>query len=203
MKLERRFTNTEAGPVGIETREDGSRVLTGYGAVFYKKSGKGTEYRLWDDLVERIAPTAFDRALSESDDARGLFNHDPNKLLGRVSAKTMRLSVDKRGLKYEIDIPETTTGADVAMMVSRGDLTGSSFSFVPEKVTWTEEKKQEVRLIESVRLFDTGPVTYPAYDSTTTGVRSEGEIEDIRQERDAWKASLVKPEQIHKPGHML
>src|SRR5688572_16918348 len=62
-------------------------------------------------------------------DARALFNHDPNMLLGRAGAGTLRLSTDARGLRYEIDIPDTTVGRDVATSIARGDLAGSSFAF--------------------------------------------------------------------------
>lgn len=192
-KREVRMTTADVETPTLETREDGSKVLTGYGAVFYRKNDAGTTYSLWDGMEERIAPTAFDRALKDGDDTRGLFNHDPNMLLGRTASGTMRLSTNKRGLKYEIDMPDTTTGRDVEQMINRGDLSGSSFSFSIEKVRWEQTDDLEIRTIEQVRLFDTGPVTFPAYPSTTAGVRSESAVEDIRQERDAWKAS-IEPE---------
>ena len=46
----------------------------------------------------------FDRAIKEAHDARGLFNHDGNMLLARVSSGTLRLSVNSEGLAYEIDV---------------------------------------------------------------------------------------------------
>jgi HK97 family phage prohead protease len=125
--MERRMTPT--GDVKVETRADGGQTLVGYAAVFYRDGDAGTEYRLGPDVVERIAPTAFNRALQEKHDARALFNHDPNMLLGRAGAGTLRLSVDARGLRYEIDLPETNVGKDVAASISRGDLSGSSFAF--------------------------------------------------------------------------
>lgn len=190
-------------PVRVLKREaDGARTIEGYAAVFYNADQKGTEYALWSDMVERIMPGAFDRALREKDDARGLFNHDANFLLGRVSSNTLRLSVDGVGLKYEIDLPDTQAARDVATAIERGDLTGSSFAFIPTKVTWIEEKQgdsyREIRQIEDVELFDVGPVTYPAYEATTTGVRNESggvpasrldddHVAELRAERDAWR----------------
>ena len=67
------------------------------------------------------SPNAFDRALAESDDVRGLFNHDPDNLLGRTSSGTMRLSVDKKGLLYETDPGDTNVGRDVVQHIKRGD----------------------------------------------------------------------------------
>ncbi len=180
---ERRFTPTSA--IGIETREGKPSILTGYASVFYDGT-PGTEYKLWDKAVERIAKTAYDRAVKE-DDVRALFNHDPNNLLGRTKSGTMRLVVDERGLLYSIDLPDTTLGKDVAESVRRNDLTGSSFSFIPTSVNWRKEGDIEIREILAVELFDVGPVTYPAYESTTAGIRAVGDVSEARASYDAWK----------------
>ena len=185
--MERRYTNTET-EIRVEKRDDGTARITGYGAVFYRKSDPGTQYDLWDNMVERVDPTAFDRAVSESDDARGLFNHDPSLVLGRVSSGTMRLTTDRRGLKYEIDVPDTQAGRDIVTSIERGDVSGSSFAFRAIKEEWRTEKSQEIRTILDVELFDTGPVTYPAYQSTTTGVRSDSDAEEARTSFLRWKA---------------
>ena len=94
-------------------------------AVFYRDGDKGTEFRLWDDVYERIDADAFTRALKESHDVRALFNHDSNHILGRVSSGTLRLSVDNTGLRYSVTLP--ASAANVAEAMQRGDLTGSSF----------------------------------------------------------------------------
>jgi HK97 family phage prohead protease len=110
-------------------------------------------------------------------------------LLGRAGAGTLRMSVDQRGLKYEIDLPETSVGQDVAASIARGDLTGSSFAFrINGKQGQRFEKGSgyDVRNILDVDLFDVGPVTYPAYEGTTTGLRS-GEGEDAIAAHDAWQ----------------
>jgi hypothetical protein len=185
MSIERRFTNCL--PTRIETRADGTRVIVGYAAVFYDPADPGTEYRLWSDYVERVASTAFDRAIREKDDCRGLFNHDPSMLLGRCAAGTMRLSVDAKGLRYEIDLPDTQVGRDVAVSVERGDLTGSSFSFACKRTSFVETPDQTVRILEDVELYDCGPVTYPAYESTTTGLRAAGDAQEALKARDAWQ----------------
>ncbi len=190
--MERRFTR--GSKVRIRTREDNTRVIEGYAAVFFRSGDVGTQYELWEGVVERVSPTAFDRAMRERDDARGAFNHDPNFILGRVSAGTMRLSVDSIGLRYEIDLPDTQAGRDTATSIERGDITGSSFAFSPRQTRWISgaEGEPEIRMLEDVELFDCGPVTYPAYESTTTGVRSSGEADEARASHAAWKAERAK-----------
>lgn len=184
---ERRFVENRSAGVRVSKRENGASVIEGYAAVFYREGDPGTEFALWDDLIERIMPGAFDRAIREGDDVRGLFNHSPSEVLGRSVAKTLRLSVDQIGLRYEIDLPDTQRARDVAVSIERGDISGSSFAFASERIVWVQEEKRMIRQVESVRLFDVGPVTYPAYEGTSTGVRSS-DVEVIRREANAFRA---------------
>ena len=173
----------------IETRDDESKTITGYAAVYYREGKKNTEFKLWDDFVERIAPGAFDSVLKQ--DVRALFNHDSNHVLGRTKGKTLRLSVDEKGLKYEIDVPDTQTGRDLLTSIKRGDVTGSSFSFMLGKngAEINDDGKRVVRTITKVsKLFDVGPVTFPAYEGTAAKSRDEEEaqreLEQYRQEME-------------------
>lgn len=195
MTPERRFTAQAAAVVRLDQRDGAPSKIAGYASVFYDGTD-GTQYQLYDDMVERIMPGAFDRAIRE-DDVRALFNHDPNCLLGRSVSKTLSLSVDKKGLRYEIDPPATTVGKDVAESIRRGDLSGSSFAFVPTDVVWREVDKLLIREINAVQLWDVGPVTYPAYDASTAGMRAKtsappelrsiGSADCVRDEAAKWR----------------
>lgn len=184
--------NTEPAKSRVKTtyRSDGA-VITGYSAVFYNGL-PGTQYSLGDGMVERIRPGAFDRALVERHDARALYNHDPDNLLGRVSSGTCRLSVDHLGLRYEITADRNDPDHQrVLAKIKRGDLSGSSFAFQPTKVTWEDKDGISIRWIDDLQLFDVGPVTYPAYGASTTGLRAE-ELEAIQAERDQWPALQLR-----------
>lgn len=167
----------------VEVRSDGGRtVVSGYAAVFNS---------FFDELGYReiIKPGAFARALQQSQDVRGLFNHDPNHVLGRTRSGTMRLYEDETGLRYEIDPPETTTARDVVESLKRGDISGSSFSFTvaPGGETWRSEGDQYIRELTDLDLYDVGPVTFPAYTATTS--------EAVQRSLDKLKeASQVKPD---------
>lgn len=170
----------------IRYSEDGkTKTISGYAAVFANEKDAGTRYKLWDDMEERIQPGAFDRALKDKHDVRALFNHEPNNLLGRSTSGTLRLSTDSVGLKYEIDLPDTQQARDVATLIDRGDLDGSSFGFVARKVEWEDRGGMSYRKILDVDLIDVGPVTYPAYTSTTAQMRSEvrSRLEQERKEQ--------------------
>jgi HK97 family phage prohead protease len=197
--MERRFS---AGAITVERRAEGAPpTLTGYAAVFYDEGDAATEY-LFDqwrgtDYVERIMPGAFDRAMKEGDDVRALFNHNPDNLLGRTAAGTLTLSVDRKGLRYEITPPAGELGRSVVAAIERGDLSGSSFAFLPESQAWREIEQEGrtliVREIAGVRLFDVGPVTYPAYEGTTAGRRAAGDTAEAKRAYDEWRAGQAKP----------
>lgn len=184
MKIERR--NTGAGEVRMDG-EGEDRKIVGYAAVFYREGDQGSEYRLWDDAVERIMPGAFDGV--GEDDVRALFNHDPSLLLGRSTAGTLSLTVDDLGLRYEIQPGDTTASRDVQAHLERGDLTGSSFGFRITNEEWQKrDDGPDVRLVRGVELFDVGPVTFPAYESSSAGIRSEGDDGEARDSHEKWKA---------------
>lgn len=145
------------------------RKLGGYAAVFDQVTDLGRAGR------ELIARSAFTAALSDpSTDVRALWNHDPQFLLGRQGAGTLRLSADERGLAYEVDLPDTQYARDLYALAERGDLMGASFAFVPGE---TERRAGGVVVHTSVRrLVDVAPVTFPAYQSATTEARSRNDV---------------------------
>ncbi len=151
-KIEVRRHTDKRGSIG---------TISGYSAVFNSRS---------EDLggfTEFVAEGAFTRVLSDSPDVRGLVNHDSNQLIGRTTAGTMRLTQDSRGLRYEIDVADTQAGRDIMVSTERGDTTGSSFAFTVETDEWATVDGEQERTITAVRgLFDSGPVTFPAYPAS-------------------------------------
>jgi uncharacterized protein len=153
-----------------------SKLIRGYGSVFYNAADPGTEYWLWSDIVERVMPGAFDDVLASNPDIRGLFNHDSNYVLGRTTAGTCRLSVDEVGLYYECDeSPNDPDWQRVAEKINRGDVNGSSYSFIPSSTVWEEIPGEEkyssiwIRWIKQVgTVYDVGPVTFPAFTAASS-----------------------------------
>jgi HK97 family phage prohead protease len=163
---------TARAQLEIRSTPTGPGKLGGYAAVFDQTTDLG-----WMGK-ERLARSAFDDRLG--DDVRALWNHDASALLGRSTAGTLRLSVDSTGLEYEVDLPDTTLGRDMRVLVERGDVDGASFGFVPGEWSWDEE--QELRTHLSVRrLVDVSPVTFPAYDGASTQARAVSDLADRRR----------------------
>ena len=154
--------------VRVETRDDGSNVLTGHAAVFNKAS---VDFGGW---TERVLPGAFKKSLAGKPDVRALVNHSPNLLLGRTRSETLKLAEDDDGLAVEIILPDTTAGRDVKVNVDRGDITGMSFAFWTIEDRWHKEEEQNVRELVEVDIDggDVSPVTYPAYPDTDVSLRA-------------------------------
>ena len=86
-----RETRCYSGEVRAEQQGEQPTRIIGYGSVFNSRSEP-----LWG-FREIIKPGAFDDVLG--DDIRGLFNHDPNFILGRSASGTLSVSVDDKGLR--------------------------------------------------------------------------------------------------------
>ncbi|WP_396631595.1 HK97 family phage prohead protease [Lysinibacillus sp. A4] len=155
---------------GLQTRSQGdseSNVIEGYAAVFNSPTD------IWGMFTEIIAPGAFADAIASNDDIRALFNHDWNNVLGRTKSGTLRLSEDARGLKFEVDLPNTTLARDLSESLRRGDISQCSFGFVPTSETWDYEPEIPVRTINTVELHEISVVSIPAYEDTEVTLRSK------------------------------
>lgn len=168
-KAEARETRDIVEGLELRAAPEGSKgpgTLVGYAAVFGKYSCDLGSFR------EVIAPGAFAKALAACD-VRALYNHEPECLLGRTSAGTLRLAEDELGLRVEIDLPDTSLGRDVAELVRRRDLRGQSFSFTTAIDQWDTTGETYLRTVVEVKeLFDVGPVAFPAYEETSAAMRS-------------------------------
>jgi HK97 family phage prohead protease len=151
----------------LRVAKDGKRTIEGHAAVFNKNSAP-----MWG-FVEQVAKGAFTRSIKE-DDVRALFNHDPNLILGRNTAGTLRLAEDDEGLAVEIDPPDTQVARDLLVSLERGDISQMSFGFYTRKDEWTYDEAGGLatRTLLDCQLFDVSPVTFPAYPDTDVAVRS-------------------------------
>ena len=193
--IERRYFQSQAR---AKKADDGRMVIGGYGAIFNRYTNMG-----W--YAEVVMPGFFDGI--KDDRCACLFNHDSNIVLGRKQNNTLNLKVTPEGLDYESTLPAHR--ADVHELVEGGYIYESSFAFTALKVTWEEVDRRlltgllseadldqlsyagkvDVRRLEKGReLFDVSPVTYAAYEGTTTDTRI------ARRSFEAWKTEQKQPE---------
>jgi len=164
-KVEMRRVNVNefelrAGPTG-----DGMS-FTGYAAVFNSDSEPLP-------FIERIAPGAFRKSLKGRNTIKMYMNHDSSMLLASTRSKTLRLEEDSRGLLVNADLPDTTVGRDLSVLMKRGDVDSMSFGFsVPAGGdSWSDDGM--TRELRNVRLHEVSVVTgFPAYKATSATVRS-------------------------------
>lgn len=169
MTMERRAVTSPP-----ELRASGTlKTASGYAAMFNKAA------KIGDFFTETIAPGAFSQTLKESD-VRALIDHDTGRVIGRMSANTLRLKEDEVGLHVEIDLPDTTDGRDLSVQLERGDITGMSFGFRVTHDEWDETGDIPARTIHAVELIEVSAVAFPAYDDTSLALRS---LDSARKER--------------------
>jgi len=161
----------------VEISEDAPHGrIVGYAAVFDQwaviSRSKTAEGR------EIIRPGAFDVALAESDDVLALIEHDHRLILARTRAGTLRLSIDDYGLRFELDLPDTTRARDLRADILAGNYDGASFGYLPRPGGETITKRTEngVLIVESeitsAYLTDVSVVGSPAYKGTAVETRS-------------------------------
>lgn len=182
-KIERRtFTikNVEA-----RQAEDGTMRLSGYAAVFNEDS-------VPLPFLERIAPGAFRKTLTETPDVRLLINHE-GLPLARTKNGTLRLTEDETGLYMDADLPDTQAARDLYTLVERGDVDQMSFAFRVIRQKWNEDRSRRVLTELSLSDGDVSVVTYPAYPTTTVEAREQiaAARQAIKEGREITGESLI------------
>ncbi|MHA7292619.1 HK97 family phage prohead protease [Arthrobacter sp. HLT1-21] len=189
-ELELRHVNQ---PVHYRAVDGGLGILSGYAAVFNKLSQN------LGGFVERVDPSAFNKSIADQVPVLARYNHDDNHLLGTTEGTTLRLEVDGTGLRYDVDLPDTSAGRDVKVLAQRGDLRYSSFAFRTVDDDWDFTPEGfPMRTLLALQLVDVAPVNNPAYRDTTTGLRSLAERlhMDLSEVREA-KPELLRERLLH------
>ena len=164
-QVERRVNTVEFDVRNGEASSDGMS-FTGYAAVFNSPSEPLP-------FTEVIKEGAFKRSLKSRNEVKLFMNHNTDVVLGSTRAGTLRLTEDSRGLLAQADLPDTSAGRDLSVLMKRGDVSSMSFGFsVPPKGdAWS--KDGATRELHQIRLHEVSIVTgFPAYAATTASVRS-------------------------------
>ncbi len=169
-KIERRVL--PACELRVIDDDDKTPLIVGYAARFNVLSLD------LGGFFEKINSGAFKSALRKSD-IFALFNHNWDFVLGRKSAKTLKLKEDEHGLYDEIIPPDTQAVRDLMESIKRRDITDQSFGFTVEEDMWEEKKgKMPVRTIIKIsELFDVSVVAFGAYPQTDVDVALRSLVE--------------------------
>jgi HK97 family phage prohead protease len=164
-------------------------TFSGYAAVFNSDSEPLP-------FIERIIPGAFNRSLGSRNEIKMFVNHDTSRVLASKRAGTLRLTEDNHGLRVDADLPDTTDGRDMAVLLQRGDIDSMSFGFSIPKGgdAWSDDGQS--RELKEIRLHEVSIVTgFPAYTATTAAVRSLDALsERTGLDAEALNGSITKLE---------
>lgn len=156
----------------LEVRSTGNlgsngKTLHGYAATYNSEADLG-------GFVEVIRNGAFRKSLEGSSNIRALYHHDGAALLGTTRGGTLQLREDAKGLAFELALPDTSHGKDLAILVGRGDVAGCSFGFrvAPGGERWEQRGATLVRELIEVELVEITLTSDPAYSDTTVAMRS-------------------------------
>lgn len=138
----------------------------GYAAVFNSPSQPLP-------FTEMVMPGAFKKSLRSRNNVRMYLNHDSSMLLATTRAGTLRLEEDSKGLLVDADLPPTTVGRDLSILMQRGDVDSMSFGFSVPRGGDKFSEDGSTRELREVRLYEVSVVTgFPAYEATSASVRS-------------------------------
>ena len=184
--MDRTIRQIRAATSEFVTREENEDLrIEGYFAVF------NSNYEIWDDYSESIAPGAFTDTLAG--DIRALIDHDTRLVLGRTTNRTLELKQDERGLWGSILInPNDQEAMNLYARVKRGDVSQCSIGFNIETETYEENKGKVHWTITKVKLFEVSCCTFPAYEETNITARKHDAEEILKRKAEGWRIGQKK-----------
>lgn len=142
-------------------------TLTGYGAVFNDWT------TIWDrsgEFRERIAPGAFSQSLKARTPVIQ-YDHGKHPMIGTIPlGRFDDIREDSKGLFVRAALTDNWLIQPVRDAIRDGGVTGMSFRFIVLADKWEFIEKVEHRTILNVDLYEVGPVSTPAYPTTSVGV---------------------------------
>jgi HK97 family phage prohead protease len=123
-----------------------------------------------------------------------LRDHNVEKILARVEAGNLSLNVDKQGLYFEAELPNTTLANDTLEDIRVGNIQGMSFSFWANKDSWEITPSlddPDVRhVIQIAEVFEITLTPWPAYTDTDVAMSSRDAQRNKYSKRDRLRDNL-------------
>jgi len=179
----------------VEYRADSGADDGSLGVMIVRFAPFDTWYEVdsvWEGrFLERIAPGAFTKTIRENGSRiKILFNHGNDPQIGdKVLGSVLDIREEPDGPVAEVSLFDTSYNRDLLPGLRAG-VYGASFMFRPVKEEWTDAPEPSEhnpeglpeRVIREVRLFECGPVTWPANPAATAGMRATGKMISLTDE---------------------
>jgi len=149
--------------------------LEGYAAVF----DEWTTIDSWEGTFqEQLKRGAFKKTLKERTPVLQ-FDHGNHPMVGSIPlGRFTAVSEDATGLHVQARLSDNWLVQPVRDAIRDGGITGMSIRFRVVKDAWNKPKDGTLpqRSISEVALYEAGPVVFPAYATTSVGVRSRDDV---------------------------
>lgn len=184
----------DGNPRFAEQVTEGGVTLTGYALIWNVPSTDrgGYKVRLLPGSATFATPTL------------ALYHHDFRAVIGNTENDTLRLTPDDYGVKVEIDLPNTTTGRDVAELVGKKYVRGMSFAMVSSpRGRVTKENGQEIFDAEAYAVDEVTVTSIPAFLTAAVGVKAEAKGDYADRAAQALRLERFKFDLLRLPGAEL
>jgi HK97 family phage prohead protease len=168
-------------PVEIAQVATSGRTLKGWASVFdHPIMGPG-----YPNVTTYMKPGAFKKTLQENkSDVQVLFNHGMDSRYGELPIGTVTdLHEKPQGLWAEVELHDGPDNQNIIAALRSGALRAMSIQFEPLQETYSEDHTE--RYIRQVRLFEFGPVTFPANAAATASLHSLASFAKLLDPQDA------------------
>jgi HK97 family phage prohead protease len=178
--LRANFRGVELRSTEPEGEDPAGPIMSGYFAVFDQWTEIKSYYE--GNFLERFAKGAFRKTIQDNRDSmRVLFQHGYDYSIGdKPLGPIDELREDDEGPYYEVPLLDASYVRDQVLPGLEAELYGASFRFrvireeIDEEPGVSDHNPNGLpeRTIKEAQVMEFGPVTFPAYEGASAGVRS-------------------------------
>jgi HK97 family phage prohead protease len=160
-------------PCELAQVEAKGRTLKGYASVFNYPIDSGSARHPQTTFVK---PGAFTRTLNNNrSQVQVLFNHGHDPRYGELPIGVIKkLEEDGRGLYAEVELHDGPDNENIRAALASGALRAMSIQFETLAEEFNADRTE--RNIREVKLWEFGPVTFPANEAATASLHSLAEF---------------------------
>lgn len=168
-------------PTALARSEARGRVMVGYATVWDVPIEGGGGWFPVDTMYLRTG--AFKKSLKEQGAPKVLFNHGHDPQLGmKPLGKPTVVREDDYGLWTETPLDKTSWADDIVTLLESGALDSMSVTFEAKEYAYLDEG--DAMSVTQARLYEFGPVTFPAAPGTSATLHSLTAFDALRSEPD-------------------
>lgn len=179
--------------------EENKMLIEGYAITFDKPATHQYGSRKFTEIIKK---GALDK--TDMKDVPMRYNHNDNvMIMARTRNKSLKLTVDEKGLKVEANLLDTQSNRDLYKAIKEGLIDKMSFAFnvADGGDTWTFGEKETTREVNNIaKLWDVSVVDTPFYDSTSVYTRSFELLESEERRLESLREVELLKEKIKLKG---